>query len=50
MKWSTYFVTVIPHDQPDDRLQARDEPDQVSMRDLHRFKQLSPMSNGQIVL
>ncbi len=32
MKWSAYFVTVIPRDQSDGRLAAKDEFEQVSMR------------------
>ena len=31
MKWSTYFVTVIPRDQSDGRLQGKDELEQVSI-------------------
>ena len=34
MKWSTYFVTVIPRDQSDGRLQGKDELEQVSMSEF----------------
>ena len=31
MKWSTYFVTIIPRDQSEGRLQGKDETEQVSL-------------------